>query len=195
MALALNADLAQEVFLRERASEKTVKALNLTSYRILVFATHGLVPGDLDGLLQPALALSSPAVTGHPDEDGLLTMSEILAQKLDADWVVLSACNTGAGEGAGAEAVSGLGRSFFYAGARSLLVSNWPVETSSAKTLTTSIFQNQSDNPDLSRAKSLQKSMVNMIDGPGYQDADGATVFSYAHPIFWGPFSLIGDGA
>lgn len=195
IAMALNADLTQEVFLRERASEKTVKALNLSSYRILAFATHGLVPGDLDGLLQPALALSSPAVTGHPDEDGLLTMSEILAQKLDADWVVLSACNTGSGEGVGAEAVSGLGRSFFYAGARSLLVSNWPVETSSAKTLTTSIFQNQSDNPDLSRAKSLQKSMVNMIDGPGYQDADGATVFSYAHPIFWGPFSLIGDGA
>ena len=48
--------------------------------------------------------------------DGLLTMEEILALKLDADWVVLSACNTGAGAGAGAEAASGLGRAFFYAG-------------------------------------------------------------------------------
>lgn len=80
------------------------------------FATHGLVPGDLNGLTQPALALSAPEVTHDPNNDGLLTMGEILGLKLNADWVVLSACNTGSGSGAGAEAVSGLGRAFFYAG-------------------------------------------------------------------------------
>ena len=78
---------------------------------------------------------SSPSVTGG-DEDGLLTMGEILQLRLNADWIVLSACNTGSPDGRGAEAVSGLGRAFFYAGARSLLVSNWPVETNSAKALT-----------------------------------------------------------
>ena len=73
-------------------------------------------------LEQPALALSSPAVTGD-NEDGLLTMGEVLKLKLNADWVVLSACNTGAAAGQGTEALSGLGRAFFYAGTRSLLVS------------------------------------------------------------------------
>ncbi|MDP6068841.1 MAG: CHAT domain-containing protein [Alphaproteobacteria bacterium] len=116
------------------------KGMDLSRIAVLAFATHGLVPGDLNGLLQPALALSSPKVTGSKD-DGLLTMGEILGLKLDADWVVLSACNTGSDEGAGAEAVSGLGRAFFYAGTRALLVSNWPVETTSAKTLTTDLFR------------------------------------------------------
>ncbi|MEE8196761.1 MAG: CHAT domain-containing protein, partial [Acidiferrobacterales bacterium] len=63
----------------------------------------------------------------------VFTMGAILGLKLNADWIVLSACNTAAAEGKGAEAVSGLGRAFFYAGARALLVSNWPVETTSAK--------------------------------------------------------------
>ena len=88
-------------------------------YQVLAFATHGLVPGDLNGLTQPALALSAPE-TPNARDDGLLTMGEILGLKLDADWVVLSACNTAAGNGAGAEAISGLGRAFFYAGAKSL---------------------------------------------------------------------------
>ena len=77
------------------------------------------------------------------DGDGLLTLDEILALKINADWVVLSACNTATGDGAGAEAVSGLGRAFFYAGTRALLVSNWPVETTSARALTTNLFRRQ----------------------------------------------------
>lgn len=78
-------------------------------------------------------------------------MGEILGLKLNADWVVLSACNTAAADGAGAEAVSGLGRAFFYAGARALLVSNWPVETTSAKALTTNLFKRQAKDPALTR--------------------------------------------
>jgi len=167
--------------------------MDLSDRRVLAFATHGLVPGDLNGLTQPALALSSPTVVGG-DEDGVLTMGEILGLRLDADWVVLSACNTAAGEGAGAEAVSGLGRAFFYAGARSLLVSNWPVETTSAKALTTGIFERQSNDPTLSRAEALQQAMLGLIDEGGYMDDRRRMAFSYAHPIFWAPFSLIGDG-
>jgi CHAT domain-containing protein len=194
IALAMNADVTQSVFTGQAASEGHIKSMDLSGFKVLAFATHGLVPGDLNGLLQPALALSSPKVTGGTD-DGLLTMSEILALKLDADWVVLSACNTGSGEGAGAEAVSGLGRAFFYAGTRALLVSNWPVETSSAKILTTDLFRRQAEDPNLDRAEALRRAMTGLIDSDGSIDPEtGKTVFSYAHPLFWAPFTLIGDG-
>ena len=194
-ASALNADLTADVFLGARANEQLVKTMDLSVYEVVAFATHGLVPGDLNGLTQPALALSAPEVAGV-EGDGLLTMGEILGLELDADWVVLSACNTGSGEGAGAEAVSGLGRAFFYAGTRALLVSNWPVETTSTKTLTTDLFRRQAEDPSLTRAQALRQAMLALIDGPGYVDPKtGSSIFSYAHPIFWAPFSLIGDGS
>ncbi len=194
IALALSADLSRDVFLGEKASEGMVKSTDLSRYKVLAFATHGLVPGDLNGLTQPALALSAPEVSGG-DDDGLLTLDEILGLRLDADWVILSACNTGTGNGAGAEAVTGLGRAFFYAGTRALLVSNWPVETTSAKTLTTDLFRRQAKDPTLTRAEALRRSMTALIDGLGYVEGkSGKAVFSYAHPIFWAPFSLIGDG-
>ena len=133
-----------------------MKTIDLSRYKILVFATHGLVPGELNGLTQPALALSAPDVAGV-DGDGLLTMEEILALKLDADWVVLSACNTGTGAGAGAEAASGLGRAFFYAGTRALLVTNWSVHSQSARELTTDLFRRQAADPKLTRGEALAR--------------------------------------
>jgi CHAT domain-containing protein len=194
LAGAMNADLARDVFLGARANEKTVKTHDLTRYRVVAFASHGLVPGDLDGLTQPALALSAPDVA-DVEGDGLLTMDEILALRLNADWVVLSACNTASGQGAGSEAVSGLGRAFFYAGARALLVSNWPVETTSARALTMDLFRRQQENPGVNRAEALQETMNWLIDqGELIDVASGRTIFSYAHPVFWAPFTLIGDG-
>jgi CHAT domain-containing protein len=196
IALALQASPSADVFLGDRANEQNVKSLDLADRKVIMFATHGLVPGDLNGLLQPALALSAPAVTGQSDDDGLLTVDEIIGLKLNADWVVLSACNTAAAEGAGAEAISGLGRAFFYAGTRALLVTNWPVETTSAKMLTTALFEKQSKDAKLSRAQALRAAMLKLIDGPGYVDpATDRVFFSYAHPIFWAPFSIVGDGA
>ena len=193
MAAALRADPASSVFLGKAAAETAVKGMDLSAVKVIAFATHGLVPGDLDGLTQPALALTSPEVVGG-DDDGLLTLGEILGLRLNADWAVLSACNTGAGEGAGAEAVSGLGRAFFYAGTRALLVSNWPVETTSARKLTTRLFAAQAEDASLDRAQALRGAMLELIDGPGPKDAAGKVQFSYAHPLFWAPFSLIGDG-
>jgi CHAT domain-containing protein len=193
IARALNADPDKDVFVGAAANERTVKTMALNDRRVIAFATHGLVPGDLNGLNQPALALSAPQPGG--DGDGLLSMDEVLGLKLNADWVVLSACNTAAGDGAGAEAVSGLGRAFFYAGARALLVSNWPVETSSARALTTDLFRRQAENPQLSRADALRQAELALIDGDGPVDpATKRIAFSYAHPIFWAPFSLVGDG-
>src|SRR5450631_240508 len=123
--------------------------MDLSGFKVIAFATHGLVPGELDGLTQPALALSAPAVADS-DGDGLLTMEEILWLKLDADWVVLLACNTGAGVVAGAEAASGLGRAFVYAGTRALLLTNWSVHSQSARELVTDLFSRQAHDASLS---------------------------------------------
>ena len=195
IAAVLGASEAEDIFLGVRASESTVKSGTLAGRRFLVFATHGLVAGDLDGLDQPALALSSPEATGERGEDGLLKMSEILGLKLDAQLVVLSACNTAAGEGAGAEAVSGLGKAFFYAGARSLLVTHWPVETTSAKALTTEAFR-RLQQPKTAADEALRQAMNVLMDEKGYWGARRkAYLFSYAHPIFWAPFALVGEGS
>jgi CHAT domain-containing protein len=121
-------------------------------------------------------------------------VEKILALKLDADWVVLSACNTGAASGAGAEAASGLGSAFFYAGTRALLVTNWSVHSASARELTTDLFRRQGADPRLSRGEALRQSMMALLDGPGAVDAEGRTIYTYAHPLFWAPFTLIGDG-
>jgi len=191
----LKAGWQQDVFLGKAASETNVKQLDLSNRRVLVFATHGLVPGDLDGLRQPALALSSPTATGEIKNDGLLTMGEIMGLRLNADWVVLSACNTASGQGAGSEAVSGLGQAFFYAGTRALLVSNWPVESASARMLTTELFKQQEADPKLSRAVALQKSMLKLLDTGVYRDTKtNQALYAYAHPMFWAPFSLVGEG-
>ena len=193
IALALGADPEEDTLLREDASENKIKALDLSDRRVVAFATHALKPGDLDGLDQPALAMTTPTVTGESD-DGLLTAGEIYNLRLNADWVILSACSTGIDESFGAESVSGLGRAFFYAGTRSLLVTMWPVETTSARILTTGLFSYQKKDHTLSRAKALQKAMLDLIDDPGYIDpASGKIVSSYAHPFFWAPFIIIGD--
>ncbi|TWI00205.1 CHAT domain-containing protein [Bradyrhizobium daqingense] len=193
IATALQADPSKVLNLGKAANEEAVKTTDLSKFKVIVFATHGLVPGELDGLHQPALALSAPDVAGVSG-DGLLTMEEILALKLDADWVVLSACNTGAGTGVAAEAASGLGRAFFYAGTRAILVTNWSVHSASARDLVSDLFARQTANPSLSRGEALRQAALGLLDGSGFTDAKGATLFSYAHPLFWAPYTIIGDG-
>jgi CHAT domain-containing protein len=193
IALALEADPSKILHLGKDANERTVKGTDLSRYRIVAFATHGLVPGELDGLTQPALALSAPAVA-DTDGDGLLTMDEILSLRLNADWVVLSACNTGSGAGEGAEAATGLGRAFFYAGTRALLVTNWSVHSDSARELVTDLFRRQGGASKVTRAEALRAAMMAMLDTGSYKDASGKVLFSYAHPLFWAPYTIIGDG-
>jgi CHAT domain-containing protein len=192
VAAALGADPARDALLGSAASEQAARGGIAANRRVVMFATHGLVPGDLDGLTQPALAMAAPTAPGAGD--GLLTLDEILGMRLDADWVVLSACNTAAADGAGAEAVSGLGRAFFYAGSRAVLATHWPVETRSARLLTTELFRRQAADRALARGAALRQAMLALIDGPGATEpGTGRTLFSYAHPIFWAPFALIGD--
>lgn len=175
-----------KIYLRERASETVLKNTDLTNSRVVAFATHGLVGGEISGLAEPALVLSPPDEATDED-DGLLKASEVAQLKMNADIIMLSACNTASGDELGAEGLSGLARAFIYAGARSLLVSHWSVESSSAAELTTGMFDVMSADDSIGRSEALQMSMVDLM-----MDEDQPY---YSHPAFWAPFSLIGDGA
>ncbi len=177
-----------DIILGRNASETTLKTMSanghLDDYRVVHFATHGLVAGEIKGLAEPALALSLPSKATETD-DGLLTASEVAQLKLNADWVVLSACNTAAGDKPGAEALSGLSRSFFYSGTRALLVSHWPVVSEAAVQLTTRTFASLKVDPTIGRAEALRRSMLSLIDeGKPYQ----------RHPSYWAPFIVVGEG-
>jgi CHAT domain-containing protein len=172
------------------ASETTVKNKKLDDYRIVYFATHALVAGEVEKFAkvkaEPALALTIPEKPTELD-DGLLTASEIAQLKLNADWVVLSACNTAAEDKPGAEALSGLARAFFYAGARSLVVSHWEVDSIATVKLMIEMFQGAARDPKLSHAEALQQSILRFVD-EAKSDAE-------AHPRFWAPFVVVGEPA
>ena len=164
------------VYLGARATEATVKALSasgaLAQARIVHFATHGLLAGEIQMLsstkAEPALILTPPEKATEQD-DGLLTASEIAQLKLNADWVVLSACNTAsaAEDGDNAEALSGLARAFFYAGARALLVSHWAVNSEATVKLITKAFDALREDSSIGRAEALRRSMLAMIGAGG----------------------------
>jgi CHAT domain-containing protein len=167
--------------LRAAATETRVKTLDLSRYKTLAFATHGFIAGELQGVAEPALALTPPAQPSELD-DGLLTASEVARLRLNADWVILSACSTAAPDGSlGAEGLSGLARAFIFAGSRGLLVSHWPVESRAAAATTTSMLQALSRQPGISRDEALRRAMLELIDSR-----------KYSHPMFWAPFVYVG---
>jgi CHAT domain-containing protein/tetratricopeptide (TPR) repeat protein len=190
LRLALGAP-RESVFLAERATEARLRSMDLTGARIIALATHGLMAGEAGGAGEPGLVFTPPAVASA-EEDGLLTASEVAALRLDADWVIMSACNTAAGDGsAGAPGLSGLARAFFYAGARNLLASHWPVGDDVAPRLTVRTLQLLKEMPALSRAEAFQRAMREVREDPSHDGPDGG----WAHPAAWAPFSLIGDAA
>ncbi len=185
IASALGAD-RQNIHLREAATETRVKRLDLSRYRTLAFSTHGLMAGDFKGLAEPALVLTPPS-EGTELDDGLLTASEVARLKLNADWVILSACNTAAADGtAGAEGLSGLARAFFYAGSRALLVSHWAVSSDATVELTTKMFRVAAENSGIGKSEALRRSMLLLMNSEAKP--------YYAHPMFWGPFVVVGEG-
>jgi tetratricopeptide (TPR) repeat protein len=188
VAQNLGVDPATHLYLGATATETEIKRLStdgtLAKYKIIHLATHGAVAGELSGTSEPGLILTPPDEASEID-DGYLSASEIAALKLDADWVILSACNTAAGDTKEAEALSGLARAFFYAGARSLLVSHWEVASESTVKLITKAIAELKADPKIGRAEALRRSMLSLIkDGKIYE----------AHPAFWAPFVLVGEG-
>lgn len=180
IAEAMGSNAEQDARFGIEASRKNVLATDLTNRKVIAFATHGLVTGDLPRLNQPALALAG---TGDDRDSPLLTLEDVLTMRLNADWVVLSACNSAASDGQGSEAISGLGQGFFYAGAKALLVTHWAVETESANQLTSAIFRLYGADKNMLRAEALRQGQLELI-------ADR----QYAHPFFWAPYALVGDG-
>jgi CHAT domain-containing protein/tetratricopeptide (TPR) repeat protein len=180
-----------QIQMREKATETAAKKAPLDRYQIVYFATHGLLASETKratgSLAEPALMLTPPQTPSEAD-DGLLTASEIAQLKLNADWVVMSACNTaGAADTQSGEALSGLARAFFYAGARALLVSHWAVDSDAAVLLTTRTFAELKSNPTIGRAEALRRAMQAIVEDKGRPDA--------AHPSFWAPFVVVGEGA
>src|SRR5262249_8507383 len=157
---------------------------DLNTYRIVFFGTHGVLPANHRCLPEAVLVTS----LGPGASDGFLAESEILKLNMDADLVVLAACDTG---GAGAsetdrtglsgsgEELSGLARDFIYAGARTMLVSQWQVEATATSSLMTHLFRAGSS----SQSDALRQAQVALMDAK-----------ATAHPYYWAGFSLVGDG-
>lgn len=179
------------MFLGERATVSGIKSLSangvLARAKALHFATHGLLASETEmfanGRGEPALLLTPPAKEkASAEDDGLLKASDVTQLKLNADWVGMSACNTAAGE-QGGDALSGLARAFFYAGARSILVSHWYVQSEAAVEITTGAFAALEAEPGIGRDEALRRSLARLITKGG----------AFAHPSVWGPFVLVGD--
>jgi CHAT domain-containing protein len=182
------AEMDDVVRLGARAIEPDVKAMSdsgrLAEFRTVHFATHAALAGQVRGTVEPGLILTPPS-KGTAADDGYLTASEIAQLKLNADWVILSACNTAGGSGQDTNALSGLARAFFYAGARSLLVSRWAVASNAAVQLIRNAFSEIKTNPTIGRAAAIQLAMKSFVEGAG----------GSAHPALWAPFFVVGEGA
>lgn len=170
------------VVLGADATKVNLLSHDLMQYRVLAFSTHGLLANQLDCQDEPALVLSLPQGSTSGG-DALLTASEVAHLHLNADWVLLSACNTAGADGLTGEALSGLTRAFFYAGGRSVMATHWPVASEATERLTTLTFDSYAKEPALGKAGALQKAQLALMDDP-----------KTAHPLFWAPFVLVGDG-
>ena len=164
------------VLMGAKASENALGTMVLSQFRILLFATHALVAGEMEGITEPALVLARP-LDGESG-DGVLTASEIGIFRLDADWVILSACNTAAGDGEAAPAYSGLAQAFRYAGARTLMLSHWPVRDDAAADLAGTVLRQAARGK--SPAQALRTAMLHTMDSSALPDA--------ANPYVWAPF-------
>lgn len=172
------------LLLRAAATVTAVKRADLASRRIVAFATHGLLAGDV-GIAEPGLVMTPPAKPTAED-DGLLKASEVAQLTLNADLVILSACNTAASDGTpGAEGFSGLSKAFLYAGARSLLVSHWSVVSGATAELMTRLATHLDEG--VGRAEALRRAELDLMSDQAQPD--------FAHPLYWAPFVLVGEGS
>ncbi|SJM94498.1 CHAT domain-containing protein [Crenothrix polyspora] len=201
------------LYLDQSATESQVKQLSdsgrLRQHRIVGFATHALLPeiGESGLVLTPppksdksvdeADLNLTPALESSGKDDGYLTAGEAAALDLDADWVLLAACNTATLQGT-SEGLSQLSKGFFVAGARSVLASQWPVEANAMQHLTRHLFNDLHDHPTLSRAEALQHSMQQVINRETRCNwkcklgLEGKYIPS--HPAYWAPFVILGEG-
>jgi CHAT domain-containing protein/tetratricopeptide (TPR) repeat protein len=178
---------SDSVLLGADAAEPNLYQHALDQYGVLYFATHGLLPGELHCQTEPGLVLSPPEQPATAtNADGLLDASEIAGLKLNADLVVLSACNTAAAPGGrfGGGALQGLSGAFFNAGARAVLASHWEVPSAATVQLMTGLFEMLGRDGRSDLAEALRQSQLALIAQP-----------ATAHPVSWAAFTLIGNSA
>lgn len=179
-------EASSTLWLGPEADERKFKGDALRGYGTIALATHGFLADEVQGVREPSLMLA--LAPGAKDRyDGILTATEIAGLALDADLVILSACNTAAADGRPrAETFTGLTQAFFTAGARALMVSHWPVMSGAAVQLSVgTVRRAHADRQSL--ARSLQLAMQ-------AARKEGAANAIEAHPSYWGPFVIVGDG-
>jgi CHAT domain-containing protein len=177
---------------------------DVASAEYILIATHGLLSTQAGAIGEPGLVFTPPSPDSSHEEllrnDGLLTASEVATLDLSAQFVVLSACNTARSDGVlGSDGLAGLARAFFFAGARSLLVSHWPVDADASEALVIETFR-------IYRGGPLPAGMPQSMTGPPgprtKAEALQASIYSVRHdrdhphralPVFWGAFVLVGD--
>ena len=181
-ATALGADPVKDVVSGATATRSRVLAEKLDDKRMVEFATHGLLPWAVPRLTKPALAM---AYEGRGVEDSLLTTDDIIGLKLRADWILLSACNTGLVESGAGDTISGMSRAFFAAGGKSVLATQWAVESESAMKLVVNTMQVYGADGLAGKAQSLATAQRHM--------ASGKSGDLYRHPYFWAPYFVMGE--
>ncbi len=179
-------------FSGEEASESQLYRLDrdgsFTGGSIVAFATHGLVSGDFDELVEPALALSQE--TGDASEevggarrtaDGFLLAGEVTSLQLKDNLILLSACNT-ISDNASGEGLGGLASAFLYAGADSVLATHWEVFDDLAPQITTRFLEAASAGSNIDRSYALRNAIARFVaENP-----------DFSHPVFWSAFVLLG---
>ena len=179
---------SQHINLRDRATVDRVRSTDLSRYRVLHFAAHAILSDQVKRLSQPALVLSQPE--RGKIEEGLLQFSDILDLKLNADLVVLSACDTGLGRFREGEGIIGLTRAFLYAGASSAVVSLWKVQDQSTSLLMERFYQNLKRG--VNKAEALRQAKLEIMRSTIDLKAIGMRQ-DLASPFYWAPFILVGD--
>ncbi len=170
------------LLLNAAATEAALGTMDLAQFQVIAFATHGLVGGEVAEMSEPALVMSSPS-PGETGDDGLLTASEIARLKLTADWIILTACNTAAGDGAGSPGYSGLARAFAQAGAGNLMLSHWRVRDDAANFLSVETMRHAAAGTP--RAEALREAQLLLMSRMDVRSA--------AHPAVWAPFVIVGN--
>lgn len=166
------------LFVGADAREERLSDERVTQADVLLFATHGLVAGEVEGIAEPALVLSP---SGEGASDGVLTASEIARLDLSADWIILTACDSAAGFSGGLPAFSGLARAFRFAGGGSLLATHWRVRDDIAAYVAVEAVSHYRKNGD--KALALQHAIRKLRTQSGLEGAD--------RPELWAPFVLV----
>src|SRR3989440_3138720 len=160
------------------ASEDNLRSRDVTNYRVVHVATHGLLDAERPQFTGVVLSL-----VGNKDNDGFLRTDEIFNLRMGAPLVMLSACETGLGKEKRGEGVIGLTRAFMYAGAPTVGVSLWSVADKSTAELMTDFYKRLlSPDKAASAPGSMRDAQLAMISGK-----------KYSAPFYWAPFVLVGE--